>query len=255
LLNLKNKYDKINWLTSNAGIPLLQIDQIIDVDIIENINNYLPLIQSPSTTVLNLEKSDSIIDFLTINNINFSGIVFMDNSWMVKSHSAHIFSLNEWSKFNGPTWGQKLIGLLDPNEDNFLAPPLTPPHKPSCQIGLNWQVGQKWKSKSLPLSFWQTLASKLEKKYSVSWQRGEKDLSEYLTWISSCEFIITHDSLGLHIAQAFNRKVLALFGSTSPSEVDWNKDSSYLQFTLGKEYDDAKLIEEILPIIDKCLKN
>lgn len=40
-----------------------------------------------------------------------------------------------------------------------------------------------------------------------------------MDWIGSCGTIVTNDSLGLHIALAFNKRVVALFGPTLASEV------------------------------------
>lgn len=46
------------------------------------------------------------------------------------------------------------------------------------------------------------------------------NLIEFPALISSCNLFITTDSLGLHIALALKRKVLALIGPTSPNEID-----------------------------------
>ena len=67
---------------------------------------------------------------------------------------------------------------------------------------------------------WQTLGDKLGADgFKLSWQQGLKDLYEYMDWINSCDVLITHDSLGLHIALAMKKKVVALFGSTGYREV------------------------------------
>lgn len=41
-----------------------------------------------------------------------------------------------------------------------------------------------------------------------------------MKWISSCDYIVTHDSLGLHLALAMKKPFIALFGPTSSHEID-----------------------------------
>ena len=40
-----------------------------------------------------------------------------------------------------------------------------------------------------------------------------------LSWLASCRLIITCDSLGLHLALALRKKVVALFGPTAPEQI------------------------------------
>ena len=51
------------------------------------------------------------------------------------------------------------------------------------------------------------------------WQQGLKNLEEYFEWINSCQVVVTNDSLGLHIASALNKKIIAFFGPTLASEI------------------------------------
>jgi heptosyltransferase-2 len=53
----------------------------------------------------------------------------------------------------------------------------------------------------------------------VSWQQGKNNLFEYMDWIHSCRVIISHDSLGLHMAFAFGKEAIGLFGPTDPKEI------------------------------------
>ena len=46
------------------------------------------------------------------------------------------------------------------------------------------------------------------------------NIEAYIDWINSCRLIVTNDSLGLHIALALGKKVVALFGPTKANEVD-----------------------------------
>ena len=86
-------------------------------------------------------------------------------------------------------------------------------------IGFNHNVGKKWPTKSWPLPYWNELQALLESNYSIAWQEGLDSIEEYIEWLNSCKLIVTNDSLGLHIAHALGKKVIALFGPTISSEV------------------------------------
>jgi len=58
-----------------------------------------------------------------------------------------------------------------------------------------------------------------DKGFSISWQEGKNNLYDYMDWIGSCRMLITNDSLGMHLAFAFNKKSICLFGPTDSSEV------------------------------------
>ena len=95
-----------------------------------------------------------------------------------------------------------------------------PKSSETFDIGFNYEVGSKWPYKALPMESWKKLEKRLVASgYSVSWQKGNKNLYEYMDWINSCRMLVTNDSLGLHLAFAFRKKVVALFGPTDPGEM------------------------------------
>ncbi|HDX8141664.1 TPA: hypothetical protein RQJ07_001900, partial [Campylobacter fetus subsp. venerealis] len=88
------------------------------------------------------------------------------------------------------------------------------------EVGLNYLVGSKWPTKAMSLIKWNELANILNKlNINFSWQEGKENLKEYIEWINSCETIITQDSLGMHIAMALDKRVIALFGPTNYMEI------------------------------------
>jgi len=110
-------------------------------------------------------------------------------------------------------------------------------------IGLNIGVGSKWPSKGWPLIKWQELINNLEpQKYNLLLLAGpEEELSanqllsnnnllintgcnnsllEFAAIVELCDMIITADTLALHIATALEKKIIALFGPTSSSEIE-----------------------------------
>jgi len=124
----------------------------------------------------------------------------------------------------------------------------------SARVGLNWQVGSKWPEKELDRLFWEELEKIISLNYEVSWQQGFDNLEEYISWIDSCDYIITLDSLGLHISLALKKQVLALFGPTNASEVemfDRGEKFFYEQNLSQKVEKREKLIQEILNSLKK----
>lgn len=87
-------------------------------------------------------------------------------------------------------------------------------------VGLNHLIGNKFPLKRWPQEHWQSLHDKLSSQYSVCWQEGNNDIDDYIEWIASCRMLVTNDSLGLHIALALGKPVVALFGPTISTEVD-----------------------------------
>jgi heptosyltransferase-2 len=87
-------------------------------------------------------------------------------------------------------------------------------------VGFNYEVGSKWPHKAMSIDIWRALENRLAARgYAISWQQGKKSLLEYMEWINSCRLIISNDSLGLHLAFAFGKKLVGLFGPTDPNEV------------------------------------
>lgn len=98
-----------------------------------------------------------------------------------------------------------------------------PRTSPCFDIGLNHLIGEKFPLKRWPEAQWSALEEALAPSYSVSWQQGANDLEGYIEWIASCRLLVTNDSLGLHIALALGRPVVALFGPTLASEVQGDR--------------------------------
>ena len=95
--------------------------------------------------------------------------------------------------------------------------------KTITDIGLNWHVHNEWRSKRWPRENWEELAETLQKHCSVSWQKGINNFDEYINWIASCKIIVTQDTLGLHLASALRKMVLAITGSTESREFPYDR--------------------------------
>jgi heptosyltransferase-2 len=118
------------------------------------------------------------------------------------------------------SWSEVLYGMLG---ERYAGQPYMLGYRPKTRetydIGLNHHVGSKFPNKRWPEENWNRLAEMLAPRYSVDWQRSMNELEGYMDWINSCLTIVTNDSLGLHIALALGKNVVALFGPTLASEV------------------------------------
>lgn len=95
-----------------------------------------------------------------------------------------------------------------------------PKTKEINDIGFNYKVGAKFPEKAWADENWEELEDKLKNdNLTVSWQEGLANLYEYIDWINTNKIIVTNDSLGLHIALALGKQVVAMFGPTSSKEV------------------------------------
>ena len=92
---------------------------------------------------------------------------------------------------------------------------LNPIKKKIYKVGINWIVPQPWKIKSYPKKKWKEVMETLNnyKNVKISLQ-NKVPLNKYVTWIKSCDIIISVVGLGVHIARYFNKKIIVLVGPT-----------------------------------------
>ena len=230
----------IKWIGSKKTSPLIPtldnlqfvpIDELIINEIVLNQNNFL----------INLEKIDLMKQFNLKDRKNFCGFFWLENEWYLKNIKGDIFTLSAWIKhsldLNAITWGAKLQLLLGKVQSKTSATLNQSLIQTKYDIGLNWQVGPKWPSKQIPEDNWKKIEDMLSKNYKVSWQEGYDSLGHYMEWIQSCRLIITTDSLGLHLAIAYQKPVIALFGATSSFDVDKNDNTIFLNLEMPPEFE------------------
>ncbi len=99
-------------------------------------------------------------------------------------------------------------------------------------FGFNHTVGSKWPTKGWPQGHWQELEKILSTNYSISWQKGQKNLTKYIDWIDSCRIIVTSESLGQVIGLALGKQVVTLFGPTNPARTEKLKGVTAIKSTL-----------------------
>jgi len=226
---LKEKYKDahITWLVSDTGYQLLADNKLIDRILIWDEFVGFQLMREKFDILINLEKIAGIcalvdmIDAWTKFGFRFDSYKGAYSAY--EKGENFIEYLASKSKKKGYTdyWQKILIEMLGcrwQGQEYILG--YQPKSELSFDIGLNYQVGAKWPSKKMADTKWQELNNLLIKNnYKVSWQKGLNNIYEYIDWINSCKIIITHDSLGLHIALALKKKIIAIFASTDPNEI------------------------------------
>lgn len=82
-------------------------------------------------------------------------------------------------------------------------------------VGFNTSAGHPRRNKIWPETHWRNLEQLLLGRYAVIYEPSSGDLPAYMDWLNRCRIVVTADTLGLTLALALGKKVVALFGPTS----------------------------------------
>lgn len=217
ILNLFSD-DQTSWLTSSNARELIEFAPNVQ----NTFTNFDDINLVDYDLVVNLERNSEILSWISKGRCK-NLIGFRNEKFLITTTEKIL--LTDWlqqSDVIKMNWSEKLFALFSKkwNQQNYFLPTghLVGELENKYAIGLNWKVGVKWPTKSWPKNRWRDLEAMFTDKYSVSWQEGFNDLRQYMNWINSCRIIVTHDSLGLHIAKALNKQIIALYGPTSSKE-------------------------------------
>ena len=225
---LKEKFpdSHVTWLVTENAEPLLTGNKLIDRILLWDSFVPFQLMKEKFDVLVNLEKIPGVCALSDMIDAWVKyGFRFESHSGAYQGYEKGLdFMSYIESKKTDPNkgfWQQALIEMLGmPWKGQEYIVGYKPRGKEKFDVGLNFEVGSKWPVKGMPMEMWKVLAQRLTLSgYSVSWQEGRKDLFEYMDWINSCRTIISNDSLGIHLAFAFHKKVVGLFGPTDSNEV------------------------------------
>jgi heptosyltransferase-2 len=205
--------DKITWLTSPEASPLLTSHPHLHVMTDKN-----SLEPSSFDRVILLEKTAPWISWVkgAFDKNKIYGFVsecghFRQGGPLLHS-PLRLKDFKIWQKglflLLGKTWA---------GEEYVYHPRRKVPER--FDVGLNWKCGPRWPNKQWPQKNWEALAKELSSSHTLSWQQGFDDIDAYVDWIQSCSTLITTDSLGLHLALALKKKVVAFFGPTAAEQI------------------------------------
>ena len=228
ILNLfpPDKYH-VTWLVDKKGIPLLKGNSHIHR--LLAVNHFTPhlLLSEWYDIVINFEKEPGICSVADrIPAWRRYGFRLEPQSHFAVAYDysdeALSFTTNSMAKRKkDKSWSEILFEMLG---HQYAGEPYLLGYVPKTpvlhDVGLNHLIGKKFPLKRWPEKQWKALHDELSTQYSVCWQQGDNDIEDYIEWISSCRVLVTNDSLGLHIALALGKPVVALFGPTISTEVD-----------------------------------
>lgn len=226
---LKRKYPQsfVSWLTALRSKPLLDGNPYID---------RVYLYQWPDIERLKVEKYDLVVCL----DKEYDVLAFADQ---IKTNERKGFTLDpslgvtnylpeakecflqglddELKKQNEKPQQQiycEIAGLDWQNDEYYIKVPNVRPFK-QVDIGLNHLFDpstfrtRKW-------LYWEELELLLEHNgISYSKQTHFPTIQEYIEWINSCRVVVSIDSLGLHLAIALRKKIVAIFSSTGYPEI------------------------------------
>lgn len=216
----------VTWLVDKKGIPLLKDNPHIHR--LLTVNSFTPhlLLSEWFDIVVNFEKEPGICAVsdripawrrygFRLNPQSHSAVAY-DYSDEALSFTTDSMAKRRKEK----SWSDILYEMLG---HKYAGQPYLLGYRPKSEIrydvGLNHLIGKKFPLKRWPEENWNNLHEALSPQYSVCWQQGNNDIEDYIEWIASCRVLVTNDSLGLHIALALGKPVVAFFGPTISTEV------------------------------------
>jgi len=220
------KRDHVTWLVDEKAYPLLEGNEFINRILIFDLVSVLQLRAEKFDTVINFEKVPGICALTSeIKAWRYFGFRFDDEKGRALAYdkAERVLSLclnPDKKKKNTTYWQQALMEMIGKKwkgEEYVLG--YKPQSRIKYDIGFNYAVGGKWPNKAWPEEKWLELEGRLVSKYKFSLQQGQTDIRKYVEWLNSCNLIVTNDSLGLHIALALKKKVVAIFGPTPHRDI------------------------------------
>ena len=216
----------VTWLTVKEATPLLAGNPFIRRLLVYDLTTVLQLRSEYFDVVINLEKVPGVCALTdSIPAWRRYGFRFDVKQGTAKAyeHSYEVVANSEDPRLRRKmekNWIEMLYGIVDRKwEGQGYVLGYKPKNKEKTDIGFNFHVGRRWPNKAWPEKNWKELEKLIGDKYSISYQQSLNDIAGYIDWLNSCRFIITNDSLGLHIAIALKKKIIAMFGPTSEKEV------------------------------------
>lgn len=235
------KNDRVTWVTSWAARELLENNPYIHELLIFNSSIFPRLAKKEYDIVINLEKDIGICSFLSqLKTRRRFGFYFHPRKYDIatfKRSTQFLLAGQENHRDIDKAGYEILYDAVDHKwrGQGAILKMKSPQHN-KYDVGFNYAVGSKWPTKAWPIEHWKKLEAILHPRYSVSWQKGHKNITRYVQWIDSCRLIVTSDSLGQVIGQALGKKVITLYGPTNPRRMQGVQDVSTVTSPLQCPY-------------------
>jgi len=237
----------IFWITADKNKQLLPIDQE-NLTMLSVKEAFQDLKKTTFELVISLEEDTECAKLASeINTGELTGIYFAQNKINYTDSAASWFGMSRVSKLgmersnklkaeNTESYQSHIFGMIG---KEFTAEPykiftdtqIKPNNK---MIGIEKRTGTQWPNKN----WWgyDELVNKLENeghKVKVFTQRT--DIRDYFRDIAQCSYVVSGDTLAMHVALAYQKRCTAIFNCTSPQEI----------------YDYGLLKKVISPLLDR----
>lgn len=230
------QHDNIYWLTSVRNIDILNSSLIkklffiedlsqdyfnIHYDIVISLNEEYPFNEDVSFDRMIGIKKDKTY---TEDSAYWFDMSLVSKLGVSKANDLKILNKKSYNQIMiemvGGEWkGQEYVIDYNPIESNT--------------IGLIKTVNGIWKSKQW--NHFDKLYDLLKKDYDVKFLDIKSSVKEHIEDINSCGIIVCPDTLGMHVAIALKKRVVALFNTTSFREI----------------YDYGRVVKVASPLYDK----
>lgn len=251
---------EVTWVVDRTGVPLLHKNSYIDRLLV--INPFTPhlLLSEWFDIVINFEKEPGIcavadrVPAWRRYGFRLDPITHQAKSYDHSDEALSFTTDPAAKRRKGKSWSAVLYEMLGAHyqgQPQILG--YTPNSEICHDVGLNHMIGKKFPLKRWPEEHWLTLHDQLSADgLNVSWQQGSNDIENYIDWINSCRLLISNDSLGLHIALALGKPVVALFGPTVAEEVD---GPDLIRLTPPLDWDCIPCLEAHCPHAQPCMQH
>ena len=225
---------EVTWVTQKSSFPLLAqnpfIKKIVDVDegylLREEYRLILNLDEEPKALKLAmmLKKKELIGAYMDESS---GGAAYTESSasWfdmgLISRLGKKAANVKKWE--NQRSYQEIIFGMVGKkfNGEEFILPVLPKAHPaPEGQeiVGLETRSGDRWVGKR-----WSRFPELIELLKAEKIRRVKfktfPTLEEFIQHINSTDWVVTTDSLALHVALALKKKVVALFTCTSWQEI------------------------------------
>lgn len=230
LLNLFH-HCSIHWICSNTNSVLLQVPGFKDLNVYTTENLPDSLFQTRFSLLLSLEEEEACAKLANRFSTDRLTGIYWDNGIQYTNDSAMLFNASivstlgkqaadrlKWE--NQQSYQHLLFSLINkPFQGNPYLITVPVNHTAdSVKIGIEPSVGKRWPNKK-----WEGYASLQHTLETLGYNcyvfKHRERLLDYLNDIRQCAYVVSGDTLAMHIALAYNIPCMALFNCTSPTEI------------------------------------
>lgn len=220
----------ITWITDrdclslfeNIGLPKLTVHAVQEIP--------PSIFGEQFDLVLSLEEDQESAQLASRINTNRLTGVFWKNGLGYSDDAAGWFDMSLISslgqqeanrlKWNNTASYQQLLYTMIGRSFNRELYWIATPECPTVQarIGIESHAGWRWPNKRW--QYYEALKELLiQQGFEIFWLEKRSSLHQYLMDIRSCSFLVSGDTLAMHLALAYQIPSLALFSCTSPAEI------------------------------------